>query len=63
MISCPVLEAMDKCLSDCAGLQNISFGDKTFVLGDDFQQTLPIVSRGHNFGCGELLCQNLRRLK
>ena len=63
MISCPVLKAMDRYLSDCAGLWNIPFGGKTFVLGDDFRQTLPIVSKAHNFGYCELLRQKLRPLK
>ena len=44
MISCPVLEAIDRCLRDITGLRNIPFGGKTFVLGGDFRQTLPIVA-------------------
>ena len=63
MISCPVLEAIDRCLSDCTGLRNIRFSCKTFVLGGNFQQTLRIVSRSHNFGCCKLLRQKLRPLK
>ena len=44
MISRPVLEAIDRCLRDITGLRNIPFGGKTFVLGGDFRQTLPIVA-------------------
>ena len=43
MISRPVLEAIDRCLRDLTELHNIPFGGKTFVLGGDFWQTLPIV--------------------
>ena len=49
IISLPVLEAINRFLRDLTGLHNISFGGKTFVLGD-FRQTLPIVPRGHNLG-------------
>ena len=50
MISQPVLKAIDRCLRDLTGLDNIPFGCKTFVLGGDFWQTLPIVPRSHNLG-------------
>ena len=50
MISCPVLEAIDRCLRDLTCLHNTPFGGKTFVLGGDFWQTVPIVLRGHNLG-------------
>ena len=50
MISHLVLVAINRCLRDITGLRNIPFGGKTFVLGGDFRQTLPIASRGHNLG-------------
>ena len=50
MISLPVLETINRCFRNLTGLGNIPFGGKTFVLGGDFPQTLPIVPRCHNLG-------------
>ena len=40
---------LSKASINLTGLCNFPFGGKTFVLGGNFQQTLPIVTRGHNF--------------
>ena len=50
MISLPVLETINRCFRNLTGLGNIPFGGKTFVLGGEVPQTLPIVPRYHNLG-------------
>ena len=63
MISRLVLEVIDRCLRDLTGLHNIPFCSKTFVLGGDFRQMLPIVPRGRQLVCHQLLCQKFRPLE
>ena len=42
MLSLDILHCVDRLLRDILG-NNIPFGGKTFLLGGDFRQTLPVV--------------------
>ncbi|XP_050207483.1 uncharacterized protein LOC126656902 [Mercurialis annua] len=51
MNRCHCFEAIDRCFRDilstsCENFKNLPFGGKTFVLGGDFRQILPIVPQG-----------------
>ena len=40
------VEALDTSLQDIMGRSDLPFGGKTFVLGGDFRQVLPVVRKG-----------------
>ena len=46
MLSLDILHCVDRLLRDIVG-NNLPFGDKTFPLGGDFRQTLPVVKKAN----------------